>query len=275
MTKFLWLADLHLDAIDPDIRDNFFEKIALEKEASAILVGGDTADGAASLGYLQKLQKISQKPLYFILGNHDFYGESMAIQKKRASDLAHKEKDFYYLTQRDPIELSPTTALIGHDGWADGQDGALSLSTVCLRDHFEIEELKARSPDELAIVLQELGEEAALEVERKLRKAFQKYQKVIFLTHAPPFREACLYENKVASDLWAPHFVAKAVGDTLKRLLQEFPGKECVVLAGHTHHEANVQILKNLEIKVTHTSLTVGDTLERLLFEFPSKECLV
>lgn len=253
MTAMLWLTDLHLDAADSDLREQFFYELQ-EMPADFLLVGGDIGDGPLALQFLTELQKKSQKPVYFILGNHDYYGLSIDVQRLRAQKVADANPELCYLTKHGVVSLSSRTALIGHDGWADAREGKFLLSSVCLRDYFEIEDLKGRSSIELQEKLQELGQESAFEAEAKLRAALLTHQRVIFITHAPPFRSVCLYEGRMTDDLWAPHFVNKAMGDMLNRVMQEHPEKECLVLAGHSHHEAEAEILPNLTVKVAHST---------------------
>lgn len=253
----LHLTDLHLDAAENEVRAHFFETVS-EYPADVILIGGDIADGATSLLYLQHFAELGKK-VYFILGNHDFYGASIDVQKQKAKALAAQEKNLTYLTYSEPVAISKQTCLMGHDGWADAREGDFLLSRVCIRDYVEIDELKSRSPVELKEYLHELADEATAVCEKKLLQALDEYHKVIFLTHAPPFREACLFQGKVTDDVWAPHFVSSVMGKMLRRVMSQFPQNECSVLAGHSHHEAKVQILENLSIEVQESTLGVPE----------------
>jgi len=253
MPAMLWLTDLHLDTAESEVREHFFHEVA-EMPVDFLLVGGDTGDGPRALTFLQELQKRAEKMVYFILGNHDYYGLSIDVQRQRAVQLTQENTELCYITKQAVISLSERTALIGHDGWADAREGHFLLSSVCLRDYFEIEDLKGRSSIELQDKLHELGDEAAAEAEKKLRAALQSHQRVIFITHAPPFRSVCLYEGRITDDIWAPHFVGKTMGDMLKRVMQEYPEKQCLVLAGHSHHEAEAEILPNLTVRVAHST---------------------
>ncbi|HXF29170.1 MAG TPA: metallophosphoesterase [Chlamydiales bacterium] len=262
MTQILWMSDLHFDSAEEEVRKKFFH--ALHKiNCDVTLISGDIADGPKSLKYLKALREHIKGPIYFILGNHDFYGLAIDIHKKRAQEFAAAEANLYYLTTLPFVSLNETTALVGHDGWADAGEGTFLLSTVCLRDYFEIVDLKGRAPKELEEKLHELGKEAALQAEQEMRAALEKHQKVIFLTHAPPFREACLFEGNITNDDWAPHFVDKAMGQMLRCVMEQHPDKSCLVLSGHTHHEAERQILPNLAVRVAHAEY--GDPRYQLL----------
>lgn len=69
--------------------------------------------------------------------------------------------------------------------------------------------------------------------------------------HAPPFRGACIYEGKVTSDNWAPHFVCRSMGDMLLEEMTRHPDKRCLVLAGHSHHAADISPVANLRVVVS------------------------
>ena len=91
------------------------------------------------------------------------------------------------------VELTPNTAIIGHDGWADTNFGDYSNSNVVLSDHYLIEELipwfrldKAN----LRRAMTSLAAAAAEHFQVVLEEAASKYRNVIAITHVPPFREA-------------------------------------------------------------------------------------
>ena len=100
-----------------------------------------------------------------------------------------------------------------------------------------------------------MGEEAAESLRTVIRKALPKFERVIVLTHTPPFRESCLYNGEVCNENWAPHFVSKAVGDMLLEEVPKHPDKEVLVLCGHSHHTADKEILPNLRVLTGHSDL--------------------
>ena len=246
----LWLCDLHLDYAEPEMREKFWEKLSCANE-NCVLIGGDIADGSNAITYLERIGKKTDKPIYFVLGNHDYYGLSIDVQRKRADDLCKKFNNLFYLTHMPFVSLTQSVALVGHDGWADGQDGTFFRSSVVLRDYIEIQDFKGKNLQELFLALQELGKEAADAIVHKLELAFQTHDQAVVVTHPPPFRKLHLYEGNLADDFWTPHFVCKQMGDALLHVMKKYPEKKCLVLAGHTHHEARAEILPNLEVKVT------------------------
>lgn len=254
--KLAWATDLHLDAADKANHRRFFD-LMVSYKPDIILIGGDVSNGVNSLIHLKHLAKLIKAPFYFILGNHDFYYGS--IKKIRA--LAHEtSKEFggvHYLTDAGIVELTPTTALIGHDGWYDGRSGDFMKSNILLNDYFLIDELKDLTLKDRLNLLNKLGSEAADYIKKTLQEAFKKYDRVIILTHAPPFREVCLYEGLPSNDNWAPHFVCKAMGDVLLEEAQNNPNKQILVLCGHTHAGMDASILPNLRVLTGQSELKI------------------
>jgi Icc-related predicted phosphoesterase len=145
--------------------------------------------------------------------------------------------------------LSETTALAGHDGWADGRLGLGQLSEVLLNDHFLIEELSGLRKPELFRRLRALGDEAAQQLGRVLEEALQACPRVILLTHVPPFREASWHEGRLSDGDHLPHFASQAAGETILEVLDHYPGRHLTVLCGHTHSRGQAQIRPNLLVQ--------------------------
>lgn len=254
--KLVWTTDLHMDAADKAQYIQLFELIK-QYEPDDILIGGDICNGAYCFAYLKNLEHFIRKPIYFVLGNHDFYYGSIVNNRKLAQEMSAEFPDIQYLTAMEVVELSPTTALVGHDGWADARAGDFIASTIMLNDYFLIEELRYISPKERMHKLNVLGFDAAANIKKRLNEALEKYLKVIVLTHVPPFRQACRYDGRFVDDNWAPHYVSIAVGEVIQAAALEHPNKKILVLCGHTHSEADVHILPNLHVVAGKSELGV------------------
>jgi 3',5'-cyclic-AMP phosphodiesterase len=203
---------------------------------------------------LQELLRAWQKPIYFVLGNRDFHRSSIRGTRAAAAQLAESEPLLNYLTNASVMELSPQTALIGHDGWADARLGNFHRSPIIHDDYFQIEELNQWRPDgglnksSLRNVLQRLGDEAAQHFERVLLQAVARYPTVIAATHVPPFREAVWRDGERLDDNHLPHFTCQAVGQVMRRVMESHPQSRLLVLCGPTHDSGEAQILKNLHV---------------------------
>ena len=248
--KLAWATDIHLDHASESARWRFCHSV--NEQADALVVTGDIAESPTLGSALTSLSTLTERPVYFVLGNHDFYRGTVVDTRRQVGDVA--SENLVYLTQSGAVELTPITALVGHDGWADGRLGDLDGSDVILNDFLEIEELcwwkDANTLDKPALrqALQALGDEAAGYLKSVLAPAAEKYPNVIVATHIPPFREAAWYQGRPSADDYLPFFSCKAVGDMLVDVAQVHPRCQILVLCGHTHDGGEVQVAKNLRV---------------------------
>ena len=250
--RLAWLTDIHLNFLDAVNRRRFLETI--ESQADAFAISGDIAESPSIIDVLTEMKEILQKPIYFVLGDHDFYRGSIEKTRVEVAKLAEQCELLTYLTATSVVELSPQTALIGHDGWADARLGDFENSHVFLNDYIAIQELRkwkgefALDKPALREALNILGDEAARHLEGVLEKALAKYPSVIALTHVPPFKEAAWYNGRHSDDNYLPHFGCKATGDALRRVMESHPQSRLMVLCGHTHGIGEVQITENVQV---------------------------
>jgi 3',5'-cyclic AMP phosphodiesterase CpdA len=201
------------------------------------------------LTWIELLDDLLQLPLYFVLGNHDFYGGSIAKVRAEVAKLQAERQNLQYLTlAEEPIKLASGVALVGDDGWADGRLGKYETSYVMMNDYRLIAELARLTKETRWYKLQELGDQAAAHVRRVLTAAIELYPQIILATHVPPLREACWHEGQLSDDEWLPHFTCKAVGDVILEIMRAAPKRQLTVYCGHTHSPGICQPLPNITI---------------------------
>jgi Icc protein len=250
--RLAWLTDIHLNFVKASKRRHFLASI--KEQADAFAISGDIGESHDIVQYLLEMDEVIQKPIYFVLGNHDFYRGSITKTRQLIVQLVGEAKHLKYLTTVGFAELSPQTAIIGHDGWADGRLGDFQGTDVILNDHLLIEEIAQWYNNGfldrvgLGNTLISLANEAAHHLEQELSKATAKYTNIIAVTHVPPFKEAAWYQGKISNDDFLPYFACKIVGDVLKKVMQSNPQSKLLVLCGHTHSGGEVQILPNLQV---------------------------
>ena len=243
----IWATDIHLNFVTREERLAFFASIT-NRDANMVFLTGDIAEAPSLEPLLEEMAQSISTPIYFVLGNHDFYYGSIAHVQQIATRLSQDHQYLTYLPQAGIIEISPTTSLVGQDGWGDGQYGNFHQSPVILNDHSLIKDLKELDRLALHRKLQQLGELEARSLEEKLTHALQQYPRVILLTHVPPFKEACWYQGVIGNDDWLPFFTCKAIGNLLIRLMEHYSHRHLTVLCGHTHHSGTVDIRPNLTV---------------------------
>ena len=244
--RLVWLTDIHLNFVPPLARLAFYAAI-LAEEPDAILLGGDIGEAPNLLQFLDEIDRNLQFPVYFVLGNHDFYGGS--IPAVREAVARHASPRLHWLPSTGIVHLGTDIALIGHDSWADGRFGDFRGSTVRLNDYVHIADFRNLTKPACLAKLNELGDEAADYLELKSREALASGRDVLLLTHVPPFREACWHEGRISNDEYLPHFSCRVVGERLVAVMRDFPDRSMTVLCGHTHSSGMAQILDNLAVR--------------------------
>lgn len=246
--KAVWATDIHLDFL----KDDGLEKFTAGLEGSgadAFLIGGDIAKAGSVERHLRSLEARLLRPIYFVLGNHDFYVGSIGKVRDAMRELSRRSRLVRWLPAADVVLLTERTALVGHDGWGDARIGNVDTTPVRLNDFVMIEELSGLSRGARNGRLRALGDEAAAYLRGVLPKALVARPNVVLLTHVPPFRESCWHEGEISDDDWLPYFTCKAVGDALLDVMRAHPRHRLTVLCGHTHGAGTATVLPNLTVR--------------------------
>lgn len=248
MMKILWVTDIHLNFLKRQAINAFCQDINAH-EPDMLLLGGDIAEAPTVARYLMLMNEQLQCPIYFVLGNHDYYHGGIESTRSEIRQLELQSPGLRYLPLTGIVRLNETTALIGHDSWADGRYGDYRNSDVMLNDYRLIAELRGLDSDDRLIRLNALGDAAAAYFKQQLSEALKHYRHVIALTHVPPFTEAAWHEGHQSNDNFAPHFSCQAVGAVFLELMQQHPECFLTVLCGHTHGNGVCQKLPNLQVR--------------------------
>jgi predicted phosphohydrolase len=216
-----------------------------------LIISGDIAEGEVVCRSLKDFNNSFDFPVYFVLGNHDFYHGSFAEFEKNIRDLVKDSENLHWLSESGVVKLNDSTALIGVEGWGDARNGNLNLSEGAARDILAISDYKGLSREEIKLFLNKKGDRYAALLKPVLTEAVENFEKVILVTHVPPFVEVCLDRSlRICGEFKLPFYTCKAIGDMLLEVMNENPACEMTVLCGHTHEKADAQILGNLRVRV-------------------------
>ena len=255
--RLAWATDLHFDSVELPDAEKFCSDVR-QSGATGILISGDIANSTCIEEWLEFLGSRLEIPIYFVLGNHDYYGSDI----QSVQDTVHQitGERLIYLSQTGTVQLNADTCLVGSDGWGDCRHGDQENFEI-LTDYFAIRELREKVNQRalragdferglLRKKLGELGDEAAEELRPHLVEATKNSHSVIVLTHVPPFRESCWHNGSLSAETWLPGFTCKAIGDLLMSVAESNLGTSFTVLCGHTHGFGSTEILPNM---VVHT----------------------
>ncbi len=273
MRRAVWLSDIHLDHLRPPESSLFLESIK-RQSPSMIWISGDIGRADTIVEFLGQMETGLELPIYFVLGNHDYYLSSIQNVRSRVQKACSASQRLCWLSDSDIVEISPGIGLLGHDSWADGRLGNYEASDLLLNDYILIRDFNPflqrsessgqshpLNPDDLMdlifgkqakqdrlLRMRALADETVEHVGRRLPAALEKYKHVYFLTHVPPFKEACWHQGGISDDEGLPHFSAKVVGDALLGIMEQHPERKLTVLCGHTHSGGIAQIRDNLMV---------------------------
>jgi len=258
MAKFAWATDIHLDHLGDDKQRLIqFGESLVKDGPTGIFLTGDLSVAKSLPYHLGALEQIVKRPIYFVLGNHDYYGsriENVRHQMKmvtNASPFIRYLPTLPYVALNGP-GLSGTACVLGHDGWYDALYGDLNNSNFQMTDWHAIGEFREVNGSKATIagLARKLAHEGVTSVHNSIKAAVRYHKHIIILTHYPPFLQSHIHEGRLGEQTVTPWFTSKMMGDMLLDASKAFPNVKFVVLAGHTHGKYDGKITNNLEVHV-------------------------
>lgn len=245
--KLALISDPHFDHIrDRAIRGDF--KRALRASgADAVVMTGDIAEAATFAKAVRNVGDDADLPVYYVLGNHDLYGGSIAEVHRAAWLAGH----WLGAAEVDPVDLGAGRCLIGVDGWYDFRAGRCERTRIAMNDWYQIHDFLPLSAGAIVAASRALAEQSAELATKKLQAAVQAgYTRILLATHVPPFVECATHEGQPSDADWAPIMVNVTLGDALYAFATENPDITLDVLCGHTHDRCDRMVAPNLRVRV-------------------------
>lgn len=250
--QLTWASDTHLNLVNKSERFDFYSQIKSAGNEGVIL-SGDIAEFDSLFTVLSEMETELEQAVYFVLGNHDFYSDSIANVKAKLKQFLLNRPNLYYLPLSGPIKLNAKTVILGQDGWADGRYGDFKASTMTSLDSQKIVDLHRANitgRDSLLTKMQQLADGDAVKLKLNLSQVKSHYKKIIVVTHVPPFAQASCYHGLANDANSLPFFSCKAIGDILYDFAGNNPHQQVLVLCGHTHFAKDYSPLQNLTVRV-------------------------
>jgi Icc protein len=247
MPRLAWVTDPHLNFVAAAGVADFLGELAATP-ADALLVSGDIDEAPDVARSLAGMAAAVERPVLFVLGNHDYYRGTIAAVRAEVRALCETVPHLHWLPSAGVVPVSADTCVVGHDGWGDGRLGDYWGSPIALNDWRLIGEFAGLGRAARLALLNALGDEAAAHFKSVLPDALSRFRHVVVVTHVPPFRDACLYQGRVSGDEWLPHFACRAVGVALAEAMAARPDRRMTVVCGHTHGAGEADVLPNLRV---------------------------
>lgn len=242
--RILWTSDIHLNFLtQKPQRQEFYQRIS-ELMRDAVLVTGDIAESHNVVSLIEEMQEELKIPVYFVLGNHDFYGSSV-------KEVKQSVKHLHYIPKNTGIVLSKETILLGVDGWGDFRNGEYTTGRLIMNDWLQIKDLRKGNIEKIKIAAQKLADKDAKILKRRILRAINKgYKNILIASHVPPFAEACLHAGQKSTEAGLPFFSSKILGDTVWPIANENPTINFIWFSGHTHSRCEFKPLDNFIVRV-------------------------
>lgn len=248
--NLLWMSDLHLDQAPAKNRHKLLRNLR-NFDYDAAVITGDTAASASLAQHLETLaQACAPRPVYLVLGNHDFFGSSLYTTQRQVRRLCQKTANLHHLQDHGVVWLNGSTVLLGHHGWADARCGWGSKTRVRSPDHWCIDDFRKLDQAGRFDLMTELGNASTGWIRQNLNTVLRNADTLIVATHVPAFQTSAHYNGTPCGPCHSPHYVNASLGGLLIGVARHNLEKQFTVLSGHTHSEVQEQILANLESRV-------------------------
>lgn len=251
-TSALWLSDLHLDKTDGSKIRRLQDQIE-KTSADCLVITGDISIASSLPHHLRAIAAVCRsRPVYFVTGNHDYFGSSFAAVDRTIASLCEEMSNLHFMNGKQIIPLNRDTCLIGLSGWPDARAGYGSHSFLRSPDHWAISDFSGLTRIQCMMRMQELGKDSAGKIRRILPLALTRFRHVILLTHVPPFPEAVRFNDAPCGPLHLPHYANLSAGLAIRGIANAFPRRRITILAGHAHSSTTTHISSNICVRVAH-----------------------
>ncbi|MFC3909149.1 metallophosphoesterase [Legionella dresdenensis] len=102
--KLAWLTDVHLNFLDADERKKFYQEI-INTKCDGVLISGDIAEAPSIKNILTAFATLIKKPIYYILGNHDFYRGQIDAVRNEMTALTEYNEYLFWLPASKVMQL--------------------------------------------------------------------------------------------------------------------------------------------------------------------------
>jgi len=259
--KYVWLTDTHLNFALPWATRNLVRHLRVESP-SGIFLTGDISNGSHLENCLGKFAASLSCPIYFVLGNHDYHGRTLASVHGDIRRLSATYPNLHWMTESGVVSLNEEVALIGTEGWYDARRGDPSWLRYTT-DWFQTYDFLTLSGMEARVdAFRSLAQASADLLEASLTSALENFKTIYVLTHFPPWVEATRAVGTLMEKFWLPYNTNVTMGRMIERVMNGRNKRHVVVLAGHTHTRCWIRVSRNIECRVNKAKYYGSPTSE-------------
>jgi len=263
MPKYVWITDTHFNVREKTIIADLkkIESILQQESADGLILSGDISIASKLVFQLGMLEQAVKKPIYFTLGNHDFWGAAYDDVDRVMKELTLISPFLKYLPSSEYQQIGATTCLIGANTWYDAILGKSDTFLVMgdwikMKDYvtaFEGNTLSETVPmtmkqhNAIVEVSRQLSRKAVDQVVKGIKAAMRNnFKNIVIVSHVPPFQEVCMHKENPSDKNYLPWYTSKLLGDAIMIAAKQLPDCNFTVLCGHTHTYCEKRLEKNL-----------------------------
>lgn len=112
--KLNWINDVHLNFLEKNKRIDFHHTL-IATDSNGVVISGDIAEATSIEPILTEMTSTLQKPIYFVLGNHDYYRGSINDLRSTTIFITKDEPFLFWLPESGPQKLNDAIVLVGQD----------------------------------------------------------------------------------------------------------------------------------------------------------------
>ena len=261
--KLGWCTDVHLDYLSPYRCEGFLNEVSAIG-ADSFIITGDISTANKLEGHLSAIALKANVPVYYVLGNHDYWEGSIKSVRALTIDLEKKYPNLIYLGNRSYVKLTDKAALVGHDGWYDAIYGDWRKSHFEMPDWYLIEEFRDAQASEKIVKdkwiinfpnavnkSRDLAQFCAEHIEKSIQEAIAAgFKQILIASLVPAFEESHMHEGKRGSDTTMCWFTSGLLGDVVMTAAISNPDIVFTIFSGHTHGDYRGSITHNLHAYV-------------------------
>lgn len=254
MRRFVWFSDTHLNlSVLPFLKRRFVGRLRTANP-DGVFITGDISSGTWLESDLRFLATHFDKPVYFVLGNHDYHKRHIASVHADVQRLCSQHDNLHWMTDEGVVTIAEDVALIGTEGWYDARLGDPKWLRWTSDWYMTYDFLHMANLAERLDMWRLMAERSAELIEVRLRQALEDHKTVYVMTHFPPWHEASRAPGSLMEQFWLPYNTNHAMGQAIERVMEGRKKKRVIVLAGHTHTPCHIRVANNIECMVARAS---------------------
>lgn len=246
--KIALISDTHWDKCDTL---TWQKKMAalMRLEVEALVHCGDIAEPPTLLAALDFWEAEANFPMYFALGNHDYYGKHIQSQQRFLRRWCGDKRRVHYLSSLPGLS-NQASILMAIDSWYDAYGITGEQSERFFFDKAFIKDFETLNCGQIIDLLKSLWQQQLQELSAKVEQAIGLgISSINILSHIPPLQvkqRALFPRQKEAMGL----FTSQLLASQIFKWAEAHSAIDWHLICGHWHIETQYKLSQNCTVHV-------------------------